>query len=336
MRRLFQVQLVGRFLMKRKSMTRTVALLFTIFLAAGSAGAQTPCTPGISFWKLLDSVRVGYGDGRLNIDKMYAVCLPAPSRTSTSNYAYDPDGGGKLSTLVKTADGKLLNTYVWYAESISGLWELSRYKVVGGYESVKPLVPGNYLLEFAIEDKPFYRFPFSVAELKNDDPYQPAGSRFFIEGPWNQYGNIFYQRNDPASTLRFTTWLQEKSGHASKTSIPSDVKLIRVRDGKVLGSAADPLRLEPRWLQADFYFTAPGGDKSSYLKAADLLNEDGKYTVRLSVDGKVYGEYPFTVQGGKIQMQGRQVREKTDSMQYILDYLSGGRYTSWWISREMK
>jgi hypothetical protein len=105
---------------------------------------------------LLDEVSVGYRDGRLQVGTLYAVCLPAPAQQSTSNYPYDPDGGGKLSTIVKTADGKTLNTYVWYAESIGGLWELSRYKVLGGYQAVKPLTAGNYLLEFAIEDKPFY------------------------------------------------------------------------------------------------------------------------------------------------------------------------------------
>jgi hypothetical protein len=28
------------------------------------------------------------------------------------------------------------------------------------------------------------------------------------------------------------------------------------------------------------------------------------------------------------------VRERTDPQLFILDYLSGGRYTSWWIRRE--
>src|SRR6185436_13951238 len=113
---------------------------------------EPPCAaPGISFWKLLDAVRVGYGDGRLDIGKLYAVCLPTPAKQSTSNYPYDPDGGGKLTTVVKTGDGKVLNTFVWYAENISGLWELSRYKVIGGYESVKPLTAGNYVLEFAAD-----------------------------------------------------------------------------------------------------------------------------------------------------------------------------------------
>jgi hypothetical protein len=133
-------------------------LAFTFFQEreGHSPTVQKTCTPGVSFWKLLGEVSVGYRDGRLQVGRLYAVCLPAPAQQSTSNYPYDPDGGGKLSTIVKTADGKTLNTYVWYAESIGGLWELSRYKVLGGYQAVKPLTAGNYLLEFAIEDKPFY------------------------------------------------------------------------------------------------------------------------------------------------------------------------------------
>lgn len=294
--------------------------------------AQAPCTPGISFWKLLDAVGVGYTDGRLRIDKLYAVCLPAPAKQSTSNYPYDPDGGGKLTTLVKTADGKVLNTYVWYGENIAGLWELSRYKVMGGFESVKPLTAGNYVLEFAADDKPFTRFPFSVVVGKNEDPYQPSGARYFIEGPWNEYGNIFYQRNDPQSSLTFTTWVQDKSGSGNKTSPPYEAKLINLKDGKALGEDAGTLRLEPRWLELKL-FLHNVGDKNAYLKAGDLLREDGRYSVRLTIDGKPYGEYPFSVKGGRIEFQGKQVREKTDPMDFIVDYLYGGKYSSWWIKQ---
>ena len=314
----------------------SLILVFTSFQSPDthSPTAQKPCTPGVSYWKLLDEVRVGYTDGRLNMGRMYAVCLPAPARQSTSNYPYDPDGGGKLSTIVKTTDGQTLNTYIWYAESIGGLWELSRYKVLGGYEAVKPLVAGNYLLEFAIEDKPFYRFPFSVAVIKSDDPYAPEGNRYFIEGAWNEYGNIYYQRNDPQSSLTFTTWVQDKVGHQNKSSVPYDVKLVSARDGRVLAADNGTLRLEPRWLKADLYFKPSGGDANAYFKAGDLLREDGRYNVRLTINNKLYGTYPFVVKGGRIELQGKQIRENTDSMVYIVDYLSGGRYTSWWIKRE--
>ena len=290
------------------------------------------CVPGVSFWKLLDEVKVGYTDGRLQLGTLYAVCLPTPARQSTSNYPYDPDGGGKLSTMVKTADGKTLNTFVWYASSIGGLWEMSRYKVVGG--AVKPLVAGNYLLEFAIDDKPFYRFPFSVVVLKNDDPYQPEGNRYLLEGAWNEYGNIYYQRNDPQSILTFTTWVQDKAGHQSKTSTPYDIKIVNARDGRVVAEDSGSLRLEPRWLKAALHFRPAGGDKNAYYKAGDLLREDGRYIVRLSMNNKPYGEYPFVVKGGRIELQGKQIREKTDPMVYLVDYLSGGRYTSWWITRQ--
>ena len=319
---------------------RSIALIpvlaFTLFQTPDthSPNTKTNCTPGVSFWNLLDEVRIGYVDGRLGVGRLYAVCLPAPSRQSTSNYPYDPDGGGKLSTTLKTADGRALNTYVWYAENISGLWEMSRYKVVGGYEAVKPLAAGNYVLEFAIDDKPFYRFPISVVQIKSDDPYQPAGDRYFVEGPWNEYGNIFYQRNDPQSSLRFTTWVQDKSGHQNKTPVPYDVKLVSARDGRVLASQTGSLRLEPRWLKADLYFTPTGGEPNAYFKAGDLLREDGRYSVRLMLNNKQYGEYPFVVKGGRIELQGHQIREKTDPMNYIVDYLSGGRYTSWWIKRQ--
>jgi len=322
--------------MPLRSIALIPVLAFTLFQTpdSHSPAAKTTCTPGISFWNLMDQVRIGHADGRLGVGRLYAVCLPTPARQSTSNYPYDPDGGGKLSTIVKSADGKALNTYVWYAENISGLWEMSRYKVVGGYEAVKPLAPGNYVLEFALEDKPFYRFPISVVQIKNEDPYQPAGNRYFVEGPWNEYANIFYQRNDPQSSLRFTTWIQDKVGQQNKTSVPYDLKLVSLRDGRVLASDAGTLRLEPRWLKADLYFRPAGGDQNAYLKAGDLLREDGRYSVRLTLNNKPHGEYPFVVKGGRIELQGKQIRESTDPMSYIVDYLSGGRYTSWWIRRQ--
>jgi len=282
---------------------------------------------------LLESVEVGYVDGRLNIGRLYAVCLPSPAQQSTSAYAYDPDAGGKLTTVIKSADGKVLNTYVWYGESIGGLWELSRYKVLGGYQSIKPLTAGSYLLEFAAEDKPFYRFPFSVVVGKNEDPYQPAGTRYFIDGAWNDYGNIFYQRNDPQSPLRFTTWVRNTHGIDNKTSAPYELKLISLKNGRLVGQDSGTLLLQPRWLKADLLLQPANGAKGSYLKAAELLTEDGGYVFRLTIDGKSYGDYAFDVKSGRIQFQGKQIAEKTAPMDHIVDYMSGGRYSSWWIKR---
>jgi hypothetical protein len=292
---------------------------------------QASCTPSISYWSLLDAVAIDYLDARLTLGKLYAVCLPQPARASESNYAYSPDGGGRLTTVVMRANGQVLNTYVWYGENVAGLWELSRYKVIGGFETVRPLVAGDYLLEFQLENKPFYRFPFSVFARPADDPYQPTGPRYFIDGPWNEYGNLFYQRNDPKSSLRFVTWVRNAAGHDGKRSAPYQVRLLR-GDGRSLASENGTLNLEPHWRQADLFFKAAGVD--GFFKAEEILRTDGVYRVQLEIDGKPYGSYPFTVQGGKIQLQGRQIKEHTDMQLFIFDYLYGGRYTSWWIKRE--
>ncbi len=308
-------------------------LLLGILSLVPVASAQPSCSPGITFGSLLGSVRIGYGDGRLNVGRLYAVCLPEPARKSRTNYAYEPDDGGLLQMRVKNAGGQVLGTYVWYAERIGGLWELPRYKVLGGFESVKPLAAGSYALEFAADDRPFARFPFSVATIKSDDPYQAAGERYFIDGSWSEYGNLYYQRNDPQSSLVFTAWVQERAGKDGKRSVPYEIQLLAGRGGRVLGEEAGTLRLEPRWLSAQLNFRPPG-DRNAFTKAAELLKEDGAYRILLTVDGKLYGEYSLAVKGGQIQIQGRQRREGGDTMDAITDYISGGKYSSWWLRRE--
>jgi hypothetical protein len=313
--------------------TRLAALLLSVLCASATAAEQktaAPCTPGISFWSLLGALDVGYADGRLRINKLYAVCLPQPKTPSDSNYAYSPESGGKLTTVVKNAQDEVVNTFVWRAENISGLWELSEYKVLGGV--VKQLDTGKYTLEFLADATMFGRFGFSVATAASDDPYQPAGTRYFIDGPWSEYGNIFYQRNDPQSALRFTTWVQERITQSKEKLVPYEVQLVRERDSKVMGRDKGELHAEPQWKPLEVYFHSGDGDASPELKAADLLGEDGAYRVHFEMNGKPVGTYAFTVSAGKIQLQGRQL-ETTEPASRIVDYLYGGRYRSWWIPR---
>jgi hypothetical protein len=308
-----------------------LSLLLTGAAAAVEPSVSAPCTPGVSFWSLLGAVDIGSTDARVHIDKLYAVCLPAPKTPSASNYAYSPDDGGKLLSVVKDANGQTLATYVWYAENISGLWELSSYKVLGGMDGAKTLAPGNYSLEFSADGAPFYRFPFAVAAADNDDPYQSEGKRYFIDGPWSAYGNLFYQRNDPQSSLRFTTWVQDRTTHPPHQTRPYQAQLVRVRDGAVLGADSGELHADRQWKQLDISFHPPG-DANASLKAKDLLAEDGAYRVHFAMDGKPYGDYAFTVKGSAIQLQGSQL-ESADAQTRIVDYLYGGRYRSWWIAR---
>jgi hypothetical protein len=322
--------------MRVNAKVRPVVCAVAVLLGT-AAHAQTSgesCAPGISFWKLMNSIGIDYKEGTLRIGQLYALCLPEPVTKSDSFYAYDPEGGGRLTTLVKKADGTVLNTFVWQARNAVGLWEMTRYKVVGGPEAVKPLTPGQYIIEFAVEDKPICRFPFSVVQIQNQDPYEMPGTRYVIEGAWNDYGNLFCQRNDPRSSLQFTVWLQDKTGRGGKRATPYDIRLVRQDDGETLAEDSGTIRLETHWVEGRFLLTPAGGPKGTYFHAAGVLDRDGEYLIRLMLEGEIYGEYPFEVRNHRIQFQGRQIRDRTDPLLYIVDYLYGGSVTSWWIERK--
>ena len=305
------------------------SLLATVRYAPAQT-AKEPCSPAIRFWKLLNGVQIS-NRGILRLGEFYAVCLPEPARQSSSNYPFDPDDGGKLSTLVKKSDGQTLATYVWYAENVSTLWVMNRFKVIGGPSAIKPLEPGNYVLEFAIEDKPFYRFPFSVSMAKSDDAYNP-GDLYFLDGLWSEYGGLYYPNVN--RYLQFNVWLRAR-GKPKREGTQYELKLIRESDGKVIAEDAGPnaaVSLKPEWNQYKLSFrpikNEASTDASYEFKASELLKSDGKYVVRLSLDGALYGEYPFTVKSGKIEYQGNQSRESATPLMYIED-----GNNSYWIKR---
>src|SRR5213082_2186263 len=94
-----------------------MACICSLLFGAEVATAQTkssPCSPSVGFGKLLDGVQIS-NRGFISLGQLYLTCLPEPVRKSSSNYPYDPDDGGKLSTVLKRSDGKVLTTYVWYA-----------------------------------------------------------------------------------------------------------------------------------------------------------------------------------------------------------------------------
>jgi hypothetical protein len=274
---------------------------------AGSAAAQTPCGgPRVRVKTLLDGVEVGAG-GRLSLGRLYAVCLPDPARRGETNYAYNPYDGGKLSTVLKSSNGQALNTYVWYAEKIGGLWELSRYEVVGGPQAVKPLAPGSYVLEFAAEDKVFQRFPFSVSTAEGKDIYRPE-TIYLLDGPWGDYAELYFPKPD-----RFTqlwVWLRDKENAGPRPrQIPYELKLVREADGKTLAGETSTMVLGPRWEGHKLSFSPAGvPPRTSEFPANEFLKADGVYRIELSLGGKPYGVYRVAVKGGKFQRDAAEAR----------------------------
>jgi hypothetical protein len=287
------------------------------FFNLGVARAQQPgaCQPRIRMKTLLDGVQVR--GGWLSLGRHYAECLPDPARKSDTHYAYNPYDGGKLSTVLRASNGQALNTYVWYANKITTLWEMTRYEVVGGLQSVKPLAVGSYVLEFALEDKVFQRFPFSVSTVESKDVYRPE-TIYLLDGPWSDYAELYFPKPDRFTQLWVSLRDKENNGPRPK-EIQYALKLVRERDGKLIaegGGATSAMVLRPQWTSYKLSFrplAVPAGGSSEF-HASELLSSDGDHRIELSLDGKPYASYRVTVKGGKFQRDAAHARDAANAL----------------------
>jgi hypothetical protein len=265
---------------------------------------------------LLDGIQVG-GRGALSFGKQYAECLPEPVRQSKTNYGYNPYDGGKLSAVLKSSNGQVLNTYVFYAEKITSMWELARHEVVGGPQAVKPLAVGSYSLDFAIEDKVFQRFPFTVSTAESKDVYRPE-TVYLLDGPWKDYAELYFPKPDRYTQL--WVWLRDaESPGAQLKEVQYTLKLVRERDNKLIaegGGATSAMRLRPQWVGYKLSFrplAVPAGGSSEF-HASELLASEGDHRIELALDGKPYAAYRVTVKNGRFQRDPALAREAASAL----------------------
>jgi len=276
-------------------MKYTGALLLMI-LASAVSGFGQGCEPKIDMGALLNNVKVS---GALYIDSLYARCLPRPAKASNSNFEYNPYDGGKLSSVLKDKNGQVVNTFVWYGHNIQSLWEMERYEIVGGAQALKKLAPGSYTLEFAIEDKVFQKFPFSVTTRESNDQFRPE-TLYILDGAWSDYAELYSPNLD--RFMQLFVWLRNDAGlnDAKPRPAPFHIRLIRESDKKVLAEDSQgKLNLTPAWNQYKLSFDRAGGGEGEF-KLNEVLAVDGKYRIDLELDGKPRSSYSFTVAGGKL------------------------------------
>lgn len=286
-----------------------------------SAAPQYP--PTILYSTLLNEVKIHHNTGNFRIGTMTGLFFPPPVRKSKMIYTYNPKDGGKLDAALRKGDGTLIGTFNFYSQPQKAPYWIVNSNELDGKPShdFKLTQPGDYTLEFMIEGKPFLKFPFSVATVQSDDPYNPQ-TLYFLEGDWNNWGYLYYPNARPSSNLHFKAWLHHK-GRLKNHDVKNAMAELVDSSGKVLGASQVGLNLSlrPEWIRYDFLLRT---DKGA-LVAQDLIGKDGSYAIRLKMDGKEYGRYPFMVRGGKIVTAGRADRAGTDP----LNFIEGGPDAFW-------
>jgi hypothetical protein len=260
---------------------------------------NTDCQAQVDMGSLLNNISV---NGGLSVGRLYATCLPMPVKKSQTSYEYHPYDGGKFSSVLKSADGQTINTFVWYGEQITGLWELSRYEIVGGANSLKKLTNGNYTLEFALEDKVFQTFPFSVSTVESKDPYNPK-TVYLLDGMWQTYATLYAPKID--RFIQLNVWLRDPKnlGEFKPAPVQSGVRLIREKDKKVLAEGSEKIVLAYHWQSYPLHFRKPNFEQTkdySEFKLSEVTAIDGNYLIEFSLNGKPYSAYKLSVKNGRL------------------------------------
>jgi len=280
--------------------------------------------PGLSYSSVLNGVKLLSKKAQFRLHHIQATFLPGDNPTGY--------------TILRTADGKEICRFEWKSQKLKEPYRLldfwnvtdlrSGKKVPGGLAFSQP---GDYVLDFYLPDEHFYTFPFSVAKLSGADPFA-GGDFYFLEGDWSKWGYLYYREADPTKSLQWKVWLRNKEPKPNAT-VKIRIEIKRDSDGTLVCTNRKNMSfgLRPEWVRAEFdlIFPMEGTSGGRYFKAKDLLDTDGKYTLKMKINDKPYGTWKFAVTGGKLNYTGRTARGKAAPLTFI----EGGR-DAWWYCKQ--
>lgn len=300
-------------------------MVLSLVLAATPALGDDP--PGFLYATLLNGVKLPPDTGELWLESIQAVNLPPVESVAVDDY--DPRDGGKLWAVLSKTDGPEIARLDFYADPIEApRWLVSSFDVTnpatGQADPGKPLKleSGDYSLQFYLTTGRFHTLKFSVSTLAKDNNVY-----YFLDGPWDKWGYLFYANADPSEMLIWKMWLRNKSTEPSKDAKVT-VTLTRDADGKVLCGSREGMSysLTQNWVRYQFDLVYPS---EAMFPAADLLSKDGPYTLAVTINGEAYGTWKVEVSDGKLRYKGRAIRGEADPLTFV----DGGK-DAWWYEKE--
>lgn len=255
----------------------------------GAPKAPITGSGGLLDHVLMDFINYSYDNRRVYIEQARAMNLSSAGADVS------------VTMRVKAGDGKMLATYQSNAQAPKrnkSFW-------MNGFNGVEGTQPdlylpgaGDYYLEFSAGGKVFDRFPFTINTYTGD-----KGQLWFVmDGLWNDHAMI-----DTSKEFAFNIWMRdmlEGTGKRDSSYAPYSAKLVRESDGKVIGKTAtwiEKQTLAPmrKWTRYTITFVQGAGEGA--MGIYDVTAQDGNYYIEFTHDKKVYGKYPFKVQGGKLR-----------------------------------
>jgi len=173
------------------------------------------------------------------------------------------------------------------------------------------LAAGDYRLDFFLPGGKFYSFPFSVKQV---------GDKLLTTGDWNSWGYFFYDSKTLDGQLTWKMFLRRQET-GNRDGVAPKLELVRDADNKLLATGRPDLKLwlNDKWTRYDleFVYAAPGPLAGGFFPPKVVLAQDGAYTLKITMDGALYGTWPFRVVGGKFAPAGRTDRATADPLSFV-------------------
>ena len=293
-----------------------ISFIFLALVIPISTQAAPP--PAIEMSSLLEAFKVHHKSGRLDLN----------ARTG-ANGAFIPKGAKTHVSLFRKGQRKPLVSHPFSARNLGGIWSNIR---VNGATHFEFTDAGEYTIAYFVNGKPITAFDFEVKVLSGDDPFQPVSYRF-VNGPWNDLAFLQVVNNKPSTPLTFKFWTRQETP-TPDNNMKASITL--TKNGELVAVAGTGAVAWAEWSLKEFSFTYPEGQGGKKFSTADLVKNDGNYTITAKFDDELQGHYPIVVKGGKIVPHKRQDINFRPSTQWLVPRRNAGLADAdaiYWLDR---
>jgi len=286
------------------------ALLCTL-MSVGSAHAASPLIaspdgpPGLYFSSIVRFLKLDPASGKLTLPNVTATRLPEKD-ASGQRAVY---GGGGTHTMDATLlfGEKKLGSFAYRA---SGGGKKVDCRVASG-SAATLTEAGSYMLQYSLDGKPFYQFPFEV--VKKD-------GKFHFGAPWTDTGYLIHE----GGAGRPLVWKMFFSDTGNGSQVHVRAKLWQ--GGRVIAANSDNQTVYVRpgtWKRENIWLN--DADRRQ-IRASDVMAKDGAYSMQVTLNRKTLIYFPFEVKGGKIYVANKDrkaatklqlMEESTDEMYWL-------------------
>ena len=226
--------------------------------------------------------------------------------------AYNPNTGAFLVSELRDEDDELVDTVFWEARKDKfPFWTASAVN----NSDPAPLAEGEYTLTWKIDGQDFWQLPFEVVAGEASSAYDQPN--VYLKGPWQDWAYIYVPNANLGQTPTFNLFLRDKNatpGNWTESRIYIEVE----RDGELVAqhgmNDSSIQQAKPWWINQELALRKP--DDSGFASGADIL-EKGEYSVKVTINDELWGEYEYISDGNALPFKGRQNRDDVDPMDYL-------------------